>query len=473
MTTLDLFKMKNKTKNYKLRTTNKRAFTLIEALVVLFIFSLITVTFYSVFSLGTRYIQDAKNRLGAIAIANEKMEIIRNLKYDDIGTVNGIPSGNIPADEDVSENTRSFHIKTFVQYDDDPFDEVAPDDAVPNDYKRVKVTVSWTGSISSGSVFLVSRFVPQGIEVSSGDGTLAINVIDGQGAGVAQATVHIVNNSLSPNVNITAQTDNTGNLMLPGAKESMLGYELTVSKNSYETVDTVDPNDVAYVANDTHASVVKGLLNTKDIKINKTINLKIKAVDSSATPISALAFKLKGGRELGADTSEVPAEIIYNLDIISATESDGEKDFNEKSSGQYFLSRIGSVAGYSFVGVDGSSSLDLTDPNEDKYVISMAPAEDKTVKIKFADDNADSLFIKIQKEDGTLISGAEVTVKNGAGYDKTQISGADGFAFFPDTSDVFSPGDYTIEVKASGYNDANETVAVDKLTAKEIKLTAI
>lgn len=459
------FKMKNKTKNYQLPTTNQPAFTLIEALTVLFIFSLITVTFYSVFSLGTRYIQDAKNRLGAIAIANEKMEIIRNLKYDDIGTVNGIPSGNIEADENVSENTRSFHVKTFVQYVDDSFDNVYPTDTVPNDYKRVKVTVSWTGSASSGSVFLVSRFVPQGIEVSSGDGTLAINAIDEQGEGIAQASVHIVNNVLSPSVNITAQTDNTGNLMLPGAKES-LDYKITVSKNNYETVETVDPNDVSYLPTFSHASVIAGLLNTKIIVINLLADLKVKTIDSLGDPISDLSFKLKGGKILGADVDGN----VYNLDISSATESDGEKEFNDKSPGQYFLNELGSVSGHTFAGINGASSFDS---NNNIYTILVLPDESKTVEIKFADNNADALLIKIKKEDGTPISEAEVTVKNGAGYDKMKTTGADGFVFFPDAGDTFIPGDYAIEVKAAGFNDKNETATVDKLTTKEIGLTAI
>ena len=35
-------------------------------------------------NISTRQIIDVKNRLGAIQVANEKMEIVRNLKYDDM-----------------------------------------------------------------------------------------------------------------------------------------------------------------------------------------------------------------------------------------------------------------------------------------------------------------------------------------------------------------------------------------------------
>lgn len=449
---------------------NENGFTLIEALVVLFIFALISVTFYSVFSLGTRYIQDTKNRLGAIAVANERMEIIRNLKYEDIGTVNGIPEGGILSDEDITENTRTFNVKTYIKYIDDPFDDVAPTDTIPTDYKSVKVTVSWSGSTSSGSVFLVSRFVPQGIEQNSGDGTLSINIMNDHGDGVGQASVHIVNNLLSPTVNITAKTDNTGNLMLPGAKESISGYEVTVSKDNYETVETVDQGDVTYVPVDTHASVVQGLLNTKSIVINLLVSLKIKAVDSLGGEVSSLAFKLKGGRVLGVDTSVVPAQNVYNLDVSTSTDTNGEKDFNDKSPGQYFLSDIGSVSGHTFVGVKNAESFDLA---TNIYTILMTPAEEKTAEIKFAADNEDGLLVKIKKEDNTPLKGAEVIVKNDSSYNVTQMSGADGYAFFPVTTDVFSPGDYNIEVKADGYNTSNKNVNVNKLTTEEIKLTVL
>ena len=53
-----------------------QGFTLIEALLVLFIFSLIAVTFYSLFSVGTKHILESKFRLGATAVANERMESV-------------------------------------------------------------------------------------------------------------------------------------------------------------------------------------------------------------------------------------------------------------------------------------------------------------------------------------------------------------------------------------------------------------
>jgi prepilin-type N-terminal cleavage/methylation domain-containing protein len=60
---------------YKLQDTI-HGFTLIEALTVLFILAVVVMTFYETWNLGTKYIINTKNRFGATALANQKMETI-------------------------------------------------------------------------------------------------------------------------------------------------------------------------------------------------------------------------------------------------------------------------------------------------------------------------------------------------------------------------------------------------------------
>lgn len=445
-------------------------FTLVEAMVFLFIFSVITVTFYSVITLGTNYIIESKNRLGALALANEKMEIVRNLKYDDIGTTTGIPAGSILADEDVVLGPKNYHVRTLVQYMDDPFDGVLPTDPVPTDYKRVKVTISWTGSQGGqGEIYLVSRFVPPGLEVSSGDGILAVNVSDGTGASNPQVHVHIVNNFLSPKVDIEQDTDDGGNLMLPGAKQSQQGYEITVSKNGYETVSTIDPDSVTYAPKDPHASVIIGSLNTAFITIDKLSDLKIKTIDYLNSPISDVAFHLQGGRILGTDSSVVPLQTVYILDSDETTGGSGEKDLNDHSPGQFFLTNLAAVSGHTLIGVSPISGFD---PAPATYKFSLLPDESKTVEIKFADNNADALLVKVlNSSDDSPVNNAQAKLTNGSGYDTTVTTSFDGIAFFPTNSDPFLPGPYTLEVTEAGFQNYSASVDIDKLTSQEVKLT--
>ncbi len=150
----------------------RKGFTLIESLVFLFIFSLISVAFFQAYFVTVRTIIESKNRLGATALANQKMEIIRSIEYDEIGTkhwngsawVYGIPAGELIEDEAVSVNTTLYQVDTFAQYVDDTFDGSIPIDTIPTDYKRVRVTVSWGSGGSDQQVALFGNFAPNGIE---------------------------------------------------------------------------------------------------------------------------------------------------------------------------------------------------------------------------------------------------------------------------------------------------------------------
>lgn len=447
----------------------KPAFTLVEALVLLFVFSVITLTFYSVFTLGGQYIIESKNRLGGVALANERMEIIRNLKYDDIGIVGGIPSGNIPAEEDVVESNHSYHVKTFIQYVDDPFDGISPIDL---DYKRVKVTVSWKGVGGKDSdVSLVTRFVPPGIEQNLAGGTLSINIIGSDGIGVPQALVHIVNGDVSPAIDLNVMTDDTGNLMLPGAQQSIQGYYITVSKDEYETVETIDPTAVTYSVIDTPASVIENMLNVKSIVEDKLVDLKFSAVDYLDNPLPDVTFHMEGGRILGYDMLQSPAAPIYKLISDSTTDENGEESFEDISPSQFFISGIGLVEGHTLIGLDNLSNFD---PIENKYSVLVAPGNSQEVKIRFAKNDDNSLLVDVLKvADDMPLAEAYVELTNADGYSENFTTMLDGVAFFPISTNPLVAGTYNLKITAEGYIEYSGTVAIDKLTTQQIKLTAV
>ena len=444
-------------------------FTLVEAIVVIFIFSIITLTFYSVFSLGGKYIIESKNRLAAIALANEKMEIVRNLSYDQVGVVGGIPSGSLPSEEDAVEGGKTYHVKTFVKYVDDPFDGTSPTDY---DYKTVKITVSWDrAGGGTDSTDLVSRFVPPGLEeASSGGGILSINIINSSGIGVPQATVHITNTDVSPTIDITAMTDNTGNLMLPGAPQSIQKYDINVAKSGYETVNTIDPSTVTYSVTDTPASVVAGMMNTKTIVEDILANLKINSVDYLGNPLPSVGFHIEGGRILGSDVSYSPAMPEYNLVSDSTTDSSGESDFNSISPGQFFISKVGAISGYTFIGLDNFSGFDNA---SGAYSFLVSPGQSGAIKMRFANNNDNSLLVDVTKSsDGTPIQGAQAVLTNSGGYSATVTTGADGVAFFPVSSEPMIAGGYSLSITATGYAAYNSSVNIDKLTLQPVQLTS-
>lgn len=456
-------------------------FTFIEAMTVLFVFSVISLAFYSLISSGTRFIQDSKNRLGALAVANEKTEIVRNLQYDDIGTVGGEIEGNIPQDETVIENTRQYNVHTLVEYVDDSFDGTGYSDTVWfEDYKRVTITVSWSG-INGGQeeVKLVSRFVPPGLEVAHpGDGILSVNIFSDQpgGTGISGSTVHIFNSETG--LDTQKQTDASGNAMFMGSNvtDSIQKYEITVTKAEYETVSTMPPYpDTPYNPTDVHASVVTGSINVTNIVQNKLAELETSTVNYLDQPIGNIDFHLVGGRKIGTEV-DLPNGPKYNIDGDYQTNAGGEKDFGSVSPGQYQFNLSSSVTGYELIETDPDCSYENIDGKE-VYSFSLSSDQSLDFKVKLAEKDAASLLVKVVRDDeGTYspVAGAVVELSNDSSYHAAQTSGANGRVFFPTTSDEFEPGTYDLKITAEGFQENNSqvTVSVNELKIEQVSLTS-
>src|SRR3989344_941187 len=118
-------------------------------------------------------------RATALELAQQKIEVVRNLPFAQVGTSGGIPQGPLLQTETVTINGQPFTVKTSVTYIDDPFDQLAPADLINTDYKRARVEVTWSGPFpSTKPVTEVTNIAPRGIETIGGGGTVYIQVFD-------------------------------------------------------------------------------------------------------------------------------------------------------------------------------------------------------------------------------------------------------------------------------------------------------
>lgn len=261
------------TKNYKKILTSNTGFTLIETLVGTSILLIVIIGLYGIFQLGLRVANQSKMRITATALANKGIESAKNLPYNEIGTIGGIPPGVISETEEVITNNATYTIKTTVNYIDDPFDGVAPADTVPNDYKKVKVKVSWEGFLG-GDVALLTDIAPLGLETTEGGGSLFISVFGALGLGIGQADIHIVNTAVDPNINVSYQTNNDGEYLVAGAPSST-AYEITASKPGYSTHRTYGDNEVT-TPEKPHGLVLEGKLTTISFSIDKVSSFRVR-----------------------------------------------------------------------------------------------------------------------------------------------------------------------------------------------------
>lgn len=445
-------------------------FTFIEAMVVVFLIVVITVTFYSVFSYGTTSIIESKKKLAAAQVASEKMEVIRNLNYADIGTTTGIVHGVLSEREVISRNSGVYYVFTFVQYMDDSYDgTLAGDTTGMNDYKRVRIKATWEDDSSSDKgVILVSNFSPVGIESDAGGGLLSINVLDDNEDGIGGANVHIVNSDLGIDMNAT--TDDTGNILFPSAPEGDKNYSISVTKDDYYPVQTYPPYPGStFNPVNEDISILEGQPTTLNLYTDESSNLTLQTQDPFGEPVESVSYNLAGGMKIGDTVEAVPVS-VYAYDQNLNSGSSGENALEDMSSGTYTFSP-NTISGYEFLRFD---PINVAILEIDKFIL--LAGTDTTEKAIFLSKTLNSLLVTVENDtDQTPVKGASVQLKNELlpePYDKTIITNDFGQAYFPDELPELVPGPYDLIVTAAGFDNETSSVNVSQLTKKTISLIA-
>jgi prepilin-type N-terminal cleavage/methylation domain-containing protein len=436
---------------------NKKGFTLIEGLVALFVFSILVVVFYKVFTQTTIHMQNSKYRRGAVALANERMEQFRNLAYENVATKANAPVGDIEDDENVVINGLNYRIISSVFFVDDPTDGLFEDgDSKFEDYKRVSVTILWGEAVSdtvtkadalqdtkyeSKRISLVSQFVPPGgLEVMPTGGILSINVLDTgvePVVPVSGATVLITDNECGTGAPhpecdssiLMGTTDSTGNYMYIGAPICTGCYEISVTKEDYEARDTKDPfigddgdsdpyEEGEYEPTYAHQGVSAGDITTISFNTNKISQLNIVSYDAVDTVdpddrlIPSVQFDIYGGFILGTtvggnvsnvydysatdqETDATDADIdIYSM--YDASNCTSSTDPCYASTGVYMIDFDLDDDGIDDAIPTGYTFWKMTPNDEiDAHSVSVVADTDVEAKMIFLKDDYDGAWIRV------------------------------------------------------------------------------
>lgn len=290
-----------------LPTPHRAGFTLVETLVGLAVLMSFFAAAVVIFSVVLDTIGRSRLKQQAVALAVEHLELVRNLSYDDIGTVGGIPAGVLPQSTVISRNGQDYTVRYSVVYIDDAFDGVAPTDIISTDYKRVRVEVSWGGPYASvRPVTLLSDAMPDGLESMVGGGVLFLTAVNSVGTAVGGASVRIVNNDVAPAIDLTLNSDTNGRVILPGAPVCNLCYQISVTRSGYSSDQTYSS---AVVANPLkpHATVIEGEVTSLTFAIDQTSTLDITTTgprENNYPPFSGVQFTLTGSKSIGTDTND-------------------------------------------------------------------------------------------------------------------------------------------------------------------------
>jgi type II secretory pathway pseudopilin PulG len=440
---------------FRLFSEKKKAagLTLVETLVGIFLIGLIFTGIFGAFELTLRIIGQMKAKTIALAIANEQIEQIRNLPYNAIGTLGGVPAGNIPQTIQLTRNNLIFTVRTTIVYIDDLRDNLAPLDPVPADYKRVKVEVSWSYAFS-GKITLITDVAPKGIETTQGGGTLSLSVFDASGLPVAQAQIHLVNNNVNPAIDAWYYSDNQGKFILPGAPVANESYQVSVTKIGYSEDKTIGSNLVANPAKP-HLSVYEGQLTEMSFSIDRTSSLKVltRGTEAQGFPlIYNVPFRVRGAKILGTNSEDQP---VFKYDELHNSGSLAEKTIAplEWDSYNFFVDKT--TTGLDLVSVIPNQPFDLL-PNTEETVTLILSAEHSLL-----------LTLKDSSNDSPIFGASVRLTQSSLGYEKLQPTDERGRTFFIPLNETT----YNVFIEKEGYLSFEDQISVSGFTRREIRLT--
>lgn len=387
---------------------NKKGFSLIEGVIASAVFVILALGVYQAFAGVASLAISAKAKSVATSLANEQIEIARNLPYSNVGIVAGWPAGALPQVRWATSSNFSFKIETIVRNIDDPFDGLiggTPNDLTPADYKLVAVTVS-CGEIQcrlTQPLTLTAIISPKNLETGSGNGALFVKVIDANGQVVEGASVKVTNLKATSTLIIQDTTNNAGLLQLVDLPPGDFAYRLEVSKAGYSSARTYALGESGLDnPNSPDVTVLAGQLTQTSLLIDRLSNLTLEALDQYCQARGPFSLRLKGERVLSDDP------IILRYDQEQLIPAGGLLILNNLDWDTYELeAKDASLA------IAGSFPLQS---------VLVAPGTDNIVKLVLKDKIGAGLLVAVKDGgSGLPLSEAQVSLV-GDNYNQTLIT---------------------------------------------------
>lgn len=356
-----------------------KGFTLIEMIVAVAIFGLFALAVYESFRMLLKAVYGSRIKILETALLDEKLEIARNLVYNDIGILNGAPPGLLPHTTTTYRNGVAFLVTTAVRSIDDPFDGTItsiPKDTAPADYKLVEINAKCTSCERPIEATVSTIIAPRDLEGASNNGALFVYVTDSNSKPLKGVNVHI-ENTTTANVVIDDVTDKDGYLKIVDTPTGTLNYAVTVSKPGYSTDGTVasstdNPNPV-----NRQLTVSTQQVTESFFSIDLLGSLTAHTVNESCEVVGDANFLMKGAKLIG--TPDV-RKFSKNLQ----SDASGVLDVNNLEFDIYDFDFAGT--GYDLAGSIPIVPVDLPAGGHKDVTLILAPHVANTLLVKVLDN---------------------------------------------------------------------------------------
>ncbi len=281
---------------------NKKGYSLVEIIVTLGVFLVFAIGIYSSLQFIFKVVYNSRLRIIETGILNEQIEIIRNIPFNDVGIVNGSPSGVLERTVTTTRNGIDFEITRTIRNIDDAFDGTiggSPNDTAPADYKLVELSVICVRCGQTDPIIISSYIGPKYLEGNQWNGALFISVYDSLAQPVQGATVRVWATSTSSTVDITDVTNNAGELNIVDLPEGVGEYHLTVHKAGYTADKTVTSSLQNPNPTKPPTSVIAQSVSSISFWIDLVSQINLSTQDSSCQPVGSVPVSFAGSKLLG------------------------------------------------------------------------------------------------------------------------------------------------------------------------------
>lgn len=409
-------------------------FTLIEALVGILIFAILVSAILGSYSILSRSIKLARERTLLATQAAYYLELVRNMPFSEIGTINGNPPGAL-ADSSNPINTTiegtTFEIYYEVTYIDDLADGtiLAGTDPAPNDYKQVKLSVK--NNATDQTTKFLTNVSPKGLEGLNNAGALYIRAFDANGQPVANADVHIENTSLNPDIILDRTTDSNGALIEVALPVSVNGYSVTVTKDGYSTdqthpISVANPNPVK-----PDATIVDGQVTQVSFAIDLVSDLTIRTLNATCSSISGVGMNVRGSKLIGTS----PDVFKFEQDFTS---SGGQVSMTDIEWDNY-IPVLDSGAPYTVYGTSPIQQVTVLPNSAQTFSFILGPQTDDSLRVIVKDSATGSALegatVRLVKSSGSPEAEA---ITGGSIWEQFDWNGGSGQADFVNSDQYFS-----------------------------------
>jgi len=389
-------------------THYSRGFGLISSLVAVVIFTMLSVAAYNISAASVRALRTYREKSDVAALADQYIEIARNVPYSEVGTISGNPHGVLPDQPNalsVSYNGNTYSVYYVVTYVDDPADGTAASstnqDAAPNDYKQVKVYIQ--NPRDGLTVPFVTTVVPQGLEGLASGGALSLKVFDASGAPVPGATLTITNTAVSPAINVTRTADSNGNWIEVGLPDSVSSYHIVATKSAYSSDQTYPSSQNNPSPTKPDATISNGQVTQVSFSIDQQSSLTLNTVSQTCQPLSGVGLGLRGTKLIGTPS-------VYKFNNTYTSNSSGQVVLNPLEWDTYTPAIT--TSSYMIYGSSPIQQINLLPGTAQQSTLVLGPSTTNSLLVIVKDAST-----------GNPIKGASVELKSASpSYDSTELT---------------------------------------------------